>query len=204
MSLSEEAIKEFQKIYEKKYGKKLSFAEASEAAHNLYHYVKLAYDIAAKEHRREERLKKEPKGFHVDDGEGYTCPICKNAMAREETWYDKKSLKCIYCQKALDKRIIPVSVLKDEDSWYSIYEFDYYFGIKPRSIRKLVRSGELKSRIIPDSDNGVRLEVFLIKDNPDVLVKKPASYAVQNEDDFISMKHEKVKLPKVLEDLRIK
>lgn len=197
MSLSEDHIKEFQKIYEKKYGEKLSFAEASEAAYNLYHYVKLANDMASKECRRKERLKKEPKGLHVDDGEGYTCPICKNTMAHEETWYDKRGFKCIYCQKALDKRIIPVSVLKDKDSWYSIYDFDYYFGIKSRSIRKLVRSGELKSRIIPDSDNGVRLELFLIKDNPEVLVKKPESHAVQNEDGFISMQHEKVKLQKL-------
>ena len=202
MSLTEEAIKEFQEIYAKNYGKKLSFAEASEAAHNLYQLVEISYDMAIRDFKRKERLKQEPQGFHVDDGEGYSCPICKHTMAYEETWYDKRGIKCIYCQKALDKRIIPVSVLKNEDSFYTIYEFDYYFGIKSYSIRKLVRAGKLKSRVIRDSNNSIWFELFLIKDNPDVLVQKPESYTVQNKDGSISMKRKKVKLPRVLEDLR--
>lgn len=124
-------------------------------------------------------------------------------MSHENTWYDKHGMKCMLCQKALDKRVIPVSVLKDEDSWYSMHDFDYYFGIKRQSIRKLVKEGKIKSRIIPKSDGRVHCELFLLKDNPDVLVKKPQSYAVQ-EGKFIHIEYQKVKLPEILETLRTK
>ncbi|MFA6528058.1 MAG: hypothetical protein WCT46_00785, partial [Candidatus Gracilibacteria bacterium] len=176
MSLPEKAIKEFQEIYNKKNEKKMSFDEASEAAHNLEGLVRLLYDSALRDVRRNERLKKEPKGFHLDDGEGYTCPICKYTMSYQETWYDKRGMKCIHCQKALDKHVIPVSVLKNDKSWYSMHDFSYYFGIKSQSIRKLVRLGELKSRIIYGPNDSIRAEIFLIKDNLDVLGGKPKSY----------------------------
>jgi len=67
-----------------------------------------------------------------------------------------------------------------------------------------VREGKLKSRIIPSPDSGVHFELFLIKDNPDVLIKKPESYVVKTEDGFVHIEYEKVKLPEVLETLRTK
>lgn len=202
MALTDKAIQEFKEIYEKKYGKRLSEAEASDAAHNLYGLAELLIEGAKRDCKRELRLKDEPKGFHLDDGTGYTCPICRHSMSYEETWYDKNGMKCVFCQKALDRRIIPLSVLKNEDSWYSMFEFDYYFGIKSASIRKLVRAGQLKARVVAGPGKSPRCEVFLIKDNPDVLLAKPKSYAVHNQDGSFSIEYEKVKLPELLENLR--
>ena len=203
MSLSEEAIKEFKEIYEKKHGKELSDAEASESANNLFNLVRVLHEQAQIDYRRKLRLKDEPKGFHLT-GEGYTCPICRMSMSNENTWYDKYGMKCILCQKALEKRIIPVSAVKNRDSWYSVHDFDYYYGIRSQRVHKLVREGKLKSRIIPSPDSGVHFELFLIKDNPDVLIKKPESYVVKTEDGFVHIEYEKVKLPEVLETLRTK
>ena len=49
VQLSKERILEFQKIFKEEYGKKLSFAEAHEAAHNLIGF----FDLLLKIDRRE-------------------------------------------------------------------------------------------------------------------------------------------------------
>lgn len=203
MSLSDGAIREFQEIYEKEYGEKLSRDESVEAANNLHNLFKLLFDLDRIDYKRKLRLKDEPKGFHVTDG-SYTCPICGHDISNEKTWYDKYGLKCVLCQKALNKRIIPVSVLKKRDSWYSIQDFSYYFGIKSQSIRKLVEGGVLKSRVIPGPDKRPHFELLLIKDNPHVLSQKPRSSTVQNENGSFSIAYEEVKLAEVLERLKTK
>lgn len=45
MQISEKSIKEFQDIFEKKYGKRLSREEAIESANNLLRFFKLLYKI---------------------------------------------------------------------------------------------------------------------------------------------------------------
>ncbi len=69
MQLSNERIQEFKDIIEEK-GKKVSWEEATEGANNLARFAELLYDQAHIEYQREEKLKKYPKGFHID-GEGY-------------------------------------------------------------------------------------------------------------------------------------
>lgn len=202
MSLPDEAIREFKELHEKNYGVKLSDLEAREAAENLYGLFDLLIKADRVEKQHQLRLKSEPKGFHVEGS--YSCPLCKRGMANENTWYDKHGLKCITCQKALDKRLIPASVLKNNDTWYSMHDFDYYFGIRSQSIRKLVRDGVLKSRVVPGPEKRAHFELFLIKDNPDVLGRKPRSYTIQNDDGSFSIGYEEVKLPDVLEKLRSK
>ena len=68
---SDKAIQEFKDIYEKEHGKEISWNEASEMSRNLLGFAKIIYDLAEKEFRYEQRLKKEPKGFHLE-GQGYT------------------------------------------------------------------------------------------------------------------------------------
>lgn len=204
MSLPEKAIKEFQEIYKEKYGKELSDAEAAESANNLFNFVKLLHDQAKIDFYRQQRLKDEPKGFHFTDGGIYTCPVCRNNMSNEDIWYDKYGMKCMICQKALEKHMIPLSAIKNRDSWYSVHDFDYYFGIGRQKVHKLVKEGKLKSRIVPSPNGGVYYELFLIKDNPNLLLKKPESHAVKTEDGFVHIEYEKVKLPEVLENLRTK
>jgi hypothetical protein len=194
MSLDGKSIKEFQDIYEKETGKKLSREEAFEGANNLVNLFKVLLELDNKDRQRKLRLKDEPKGFHITSGP-YNCPICYNQISDDQTWYDKWGNKCLLCQKAIDKHIIPGSLCRNKDSWYSIHELDYYFKVKGPTARKLIKQGKLKARVIPSENGGKYFELLLIKDNPGVLPKKPKSHLVKTEDGYTHVEHEKVAFP---------
>jgi len=169
--ISDERLDEYIALYEEKFGKKLSRAEAYDGAQSLIDLVKILYDGAATEHRRQLKLKNNPKGFHLD-GAGYTCFICGCSASHEETWYDKYGIKCMVCQKAIDRREIPPSLAKDKDSWYSKHDLESYFNLKAPTVRKWVKDGILKVRTVTNDGHGVRVQLFLIKDNKDFLPPK--------------------------------
>lgn len=129
---------------------------------------KIIFDAVLEERRLEEKLKDYPNGFAIMDDKSYDCCICGMHIKNEETWYDKWGKKCLVCQDAVDKNIIPGSICRNKKAWYINWELDLYFKIKTPTIKKLIRQGILKVRIIPK--NG--FEVFLIKDNVDVLPPK--------------------------------
>lgn len=204
MEISDERIKEFQDIFKRKYGKELSWAEATESVQNLVGLVELAHEHLEEERRRELKLKDHPKGFHLDDGGIYSCCICRRSISNEQTWWDKSGIKCLPCQGALEKRIIPKSVCKRDDSWYAIWEFEYYFGIKSPTIRKFIRQGKLKSRAVLGPEGKKYFELILIKDNAGVLPKKPKSHVVHEEGNKMHIEHEQVTLPDFMEEVRVK
>ena len=171
MLLSEKSIQEFKDIFEKEQGKEITWAEASEMAHNLMNYVKVIYDSAEKDHRLKLRLEKEPKGFHLE-GEGYTCFICGQSVSNEQTWYDKHGIKCLVCQKAVDKKIIPATAASNKDSWYSTYDLESRFNINRHMLKRFVKEGVLRPRIVPSDSGGMHAQIFLIKDNKDTLPPK--------------------------------
>ncbi len=179
--LPEKAITEFIEIYEKKYGKKLSREEAYDQATNLFNFVKVIYDGELEERRRKAKLADLPEGYHLDDGKTYTCPICHANIQNQTTWYDKNGNKCLNCQNALNKKIIPSSVCHDKDSWYSLHEFEYYFNIKASTVRRLVKRGQLKTRVIKSEFGDPYFYIFLIKDNKGIIPPKPESYIVTDE-----------------------
>jgi hypothetical protein len=170
MSLSEERIKEFQKIYRKEFGKEISYEEAADSARRLMNLVELMYKIESKDRERKEKLKDYPKGFYIE-GEGYSCAICGQRISNEETWYDKWGIKCLVCQKAIDKKIVPGSIIKNKESWYSEFDLEYYFNMNHHVRKRYVKEGVLKARIIKNN-GGVHTHVFLIKDNKDTLPPK--------------------------------
>jgi len=167
MSLPKKAIDEFKEIYKKNYKKELTDAEASKAANNLVGLFDLLYKCAVKENQRNQRLKKEPEGFHLD-GE-YTCCICHRQVAGNENWYDKWGIKCLLCQKAVKEGLVPSFVCKDRDSWYAMWELQSKFGIKHQTARKMIRQGELKARIIPYENGDPYEYIYLKKENPDLI-----------------------------------
>lgn len=194
MSLDDKSIKEFQDLYEKEYGKKLSREEAFEGANSLVNLFKVLLEIDNKDRQRKLRLKDEPKGFHVTGGP-YNCPICYAQISDDQTWYDKWGNKCLLCQKAIDKHIIPGSVCRKKDLWYSVHEMDYYYKMKAPTVRKFIREGKLKSRIIPSENGRTHFELLLIKDNTGVLPEKPKSHLVKTEDGYTHVEYEKVDFP---------
>ncbi len=167
----EERRAELKELLEKEQGKEITDQELFEAEHWLEGYAKLMLDLAIKEGQRQKKLEQNPKGFHLE-GEGYSCFICGGSASKEQTWYDKHGIKCITCQSAIDKNIIPASLASDKDNWYSSNDLEHSFFITRYGVKKLVKDGLLKPRIIPGPNGGTHYQLFLIKDHEDILPPK--------------------------------
>jgi len=171
MSLTREEIQEFKDLLEKKTGKEVSWEEATDGAYRLSRLAEILFDSYIEDQRRKKKLEEFPRGFHLE-GVGYSCFICGDSISNEETWYDKYGIKCLICQKAIDKKIIPASAAKDRDSWYSKYDLESRFNINHHTLKKFIKQGILKPRIIPNSNGSQHVMIFLIKDNKDTLPSK--------------------------------
>jgi len=172
MSLSEKAIKEFQKIYKKEYGKEISYEEARDSGERLVDLYKIMFDSHIEELKLKEKLKDHPKGFSLMDGKTYNCGICHASIKDEQLWYDKWGIKCPLCQKAINKKIIPGSVAKNKDSWYSEFDLKDRFNIDKQVMKEFVKKGILKPRIVSKNTGQPHEYVFMIKDNKDTLPPK--------------------------------
>ncbi len=171
MQLSDKRIKEFKDIFEKESGKKMSWEEAAEGAYGLARFAELMFDSWVEDQRRKKKLEESPRGFHLE-GIGYTCFICGSSISNEETWYDKYGIKCLICQRAIDKKIIPATAAKNKDGWYSKYDLESRFNIDRHALNRFVKQGVLKPRIVPSSTDRPHTYLFLIKDNKDILPPK--------------------------------
>jgi hypothetical protein len=132
---------------------------------------KFAEEWKKEDEARAEKLKANPKGFHLD-GAGYTCFICGDHTPEGDNWYDEYGIKCLVCQKAIDEGEIPASLAKDKDSWYSKFDLSHYFNLKGTTLRKWVKDGIIKSRTVSHYGNGVHTELFLLEDNEGFLPPK--------------------------------
>lgn len=142
-----------------------------ESKSNLEQLGKLLGEIKEEENARLEKLKEHPDGFHLED-RGVTCAICGTHAPAGDNWFDKWGMKCLTCQNGIDKGEVPGSIAKFKDSWYSRYDFERSFNIKTPTLRKWVKEGILKSRIITNYGKGTHYEVYLIKDNKGFLPPK--------------------------------
>ncbi len=138
---------------------------------NMERAGKFMEEWKEKEKQREEKLKENPKGFHLE-GVGYTCFICGQSTGEGDNWYDEYGIKCLVCQKAIDESEIPASLAKDKDSWYTKYDFEKYFNVKGPALRSWIKKGIIKSRIVSHYGKGTHYEMFLIEDNKDFLAPK--------------------------------
>ena len=205
MSLSEKAIKEFQEIFKKQYGKEISYDEAAESARNLLGLYKIVYDGHVAEMMLKAKLKDHPKGFSLMDGKTYNCGICHASIKDEQLWYDKWGKKCLACQDAVNKRKIPGNICYNDKLWYATWQFDTYFKLKAPAVRRLIKEGVLKVRVVPKSG----FQVFLLKENADVLPPKKfveyVSVPVEGKERTITMTpwYEVYDPKKVLEKYKI-
>lgn len=132
---------------------------------------KLAEEWKEREKVLDEKLKANPKGFHLEDA-GYTCFICGNHTPEGDNWYDEYGIKCLVCQKAIDEGEIPASLAKDKDSWYSKWDLEHYFNLKGPALRKWIKEGIIKVRNVSRYGEGIHAELFLLEDNKDFLPPK--------------------------------
>lgn len=163
MEMTEKEYAQFKALCKEKGISYETEAEYKEAAINLVEYVRLTYDLAREHHGWEQRLKKEPSGFAILS-KGRTCSLCSTSVFGE-VWYDKWGMKCMTCQDALNKKIVPGYVFKDSDNnkHVTASQLSWKYGLHQQTIKKLINQGKLKPRIIP---NGITL--FLRKENPEL------------------------------------
>src|SRR3989339_989932 len=142
--------------------------EEKERERKMTAIYEMIFGAVLEERKFEEKLKDLPNGFSIMDGKSYNCCICDMYVKDEELWYDKWGKKCLACQDAVDRNIIPENICKIHKTRYTDFELDIYFKLEIRTIKKLIRQNVLKVRIIPKS--GFR--VFLLEENIDVLPPK--------------------------------
>ena len=187
---NDKTLSEFQELFKAAYGKELTMKEAEEAFDKLVELAKVLQDIAWEERCRRLKLRDHPEGYHLDDHH-YSCRICGTDVSGEQSWYDKYGISCIACRDARRKKIIPAAAYRHPDSWYSMWEFGFYWNVKPAIVRRFIRSGKLKARIVPGSN----FHLFMIKDNKGFLPQKPERHRVRTSDNYIRVGYEKVSSP---------
>jgi len=113
----------------------------------------------------EARLEQEPKGFPVDV-EFKPCPICGCFTTEQNSWFDKNGLKCLTCQTAIKKRVIPAGVCKDRIKWFSEQDLKNNFQLSTIECNKLLKQGKIKPRNIMTLDGkSLYFRVFIEREN---------------------------------------
>lgn len=163
MPLTDKDYAEFKKICDKEGITYKTEAEYHESANNLVNFVDILIKIDQEEKARERHLEKEPKGFAFES-RGRTCSLCGHHVDGE-MWYDKWGMKCMDCQQALNKKLVPGYVFKDHknEKHITASQLSWRFKIHIQTIKKLVRQGKLKARVLPHGPM-----VFLRRENRDL------------------------------------
>jgi hypothetical protein len=152
------------KILEKERGGNVSELEVEECESFLKLLAELTIDHLETEIKWELKLEQYPAGFKLD-GDGRICCICSQPIGKGNGWYDKLGLKCIVCQKALVDRAIPVSLLKNKDSFYTETELNILFNMERRVLDCWIRKGIVSVRVIKGLDDKIHMRLFLQRDN---------------------------------------
>ena len=163
--VSEDHVDEFIELSKQKGTVYKTRNDARQAANRLVRFFEILIEIDEQEDRRKRRLEKDPSGFALP-AEGRSCFLCEKYLMDVEMWYDKWGLKCMNCQAALNKRIVPGYVFKDKHHDKSITDSQLASetGMHIQTIRKLIRHGRLRARRIPGGPF-----VLLRGENPELL-----------------------------------
>lgn len=153
---------------EEKSGKTYTDEEVADAGRRLVGLAEICYDIAKRDWLREQKLREHPKGFHLDDGR-YSCLLCGEGIEGENSWWDLLGQKCMKCQQAYWDSVVPSFVFQNSDSFYKPWELRRTFGIKHQRMKKLMREGVIKARIVTDTEGNPHEYVFLKKENENLV-----------------------------------
>lgn len=164
--------KEFERFMEsaKKDGIKLETDEEyRQLQRDMYALAELTYDMYQIHKRFEARLEREPDGF-IFPADGRICKLCMGGGSGD-FWYDKKGMRCMDCQTAYIKKIIPGYVFTDKDSKRHITETGLIVRhtADRKEIRRYIKEGVLKPRKIDHGKFPPTL-VFLKSENPNLTV----------------------------------
>jgi hypothetical protein len=169
MAMSDKHVQEFKEIYEKKKGEPVSDEEAREGAESLYRLFEILWDGAREDQARKNRLKKAPDGFELEGS--YSCCVCRNTAHGVNHLFTKLGINCKDCYRALKDGTIPTYVAQNRDSYFLDWQLKSEFDIHPATVRKYVKDGTLKARIVRDENGRSHEHIFLKRENP-ALVQK--------------------------------
>jgi hypothetical protein len=168
-TLSAKTLEKFKKTFEEMSKREWSDEEVREGADNLMRFFSIVFDIALEEQRRKEELKKHPKGFHLEGESAYSCKICSRYIKGEDTWYDRYGIKCMDCQRNLDKKVIPKKICKNDNLWFKDWQLQSDLGVHAMTAKKLRREGKLIARELKDTEGNVYFRVYMVEENRDFL-----------------------------------
>ena len=125
----------------------------------------IAYDMYQIHKHFEARLEREPGGFKFP-AEGRICKLCMGGGGGD-FWYDKRGMRCMDCQTAYTKKIIPGYVFTDDKNKRHITEIGLVVrhNTDRKKIRKYIKEGVLRPRRIDHGQYPPTL-VFLKSENP--------------------------------------
>jgi len=164
--------KEFQRFMSeaKKDGIELETEDQYRQLHrDMYALANLTYDMYQIHKQLEARLEREPDGFKFP-ADGRICKLCMGGGSGD-FWYDKKGMRCMDCQTAFVKKIIPSYVFTDDKNKRHITETSLVVRYKAnrKEIKKLIKEGVLRPRRIEHGQFPPTL-VFLKHENPNLVV----------------------------------
>ncbi|MEO3404712.1 helix-turn-helix transcriptional regulator [Mucilaginibacter sp. CAU 1740] len=153
----------------KKHGTEINEEEADKVLDFIYKMAPIAIAQATREMKWQQKLEDHPNGFAIR-GNKHACRLCGNGSNENERWYDRFGLKCMACQSAVNKGIVPGEVVSNHSLFYTEFNLDDYFGLKEKDLKDWIKKGLLKPRVIPRSDGkGKHYQVFLVNDHPGFL-----------------------------------
>lgn len=166
MEYSDKLRNDIKRIFKEEHNTEFTDEEANEALNSLAGLYGLFYEIAVKDQRRKNRLKKESDGFPVESA--HTCIVCHTHIDSTNGWYDQYLQKCFPCRDAVRAGIIPPFVTYDHDSYFLTWQINRMRNIKTPTTRKMTREGKFVARIIPNKDGKPYDYVYLKKENPEL------------------------------------
>lgn len=169
MDLSDKEFQWFMKEAKRDGIKLETEEEYRQLQRDMYALAELTYDMYQVHKQFEARLEREPDGF-IFPAEGRICTLCMGGGAGD-FWYDKKGMRCMDCQNAYVKKIIPGYVFTDKDNKRHITETRLIVrhNADRKEIRKYIKGGVLKARRIEHGQFPATL-VFLKRENPNLTV----------------------------------
>jgi hypothetical protein len=159
MEFSKELRDKYREEIKDKVDHEVSDGEADEALDSLAGLFEILWDSYKEDSARKKRLEKEPDGY-VPEG-GFSCYVCRNRA----TWYNKHGMVCEFCRVALDEGVIPDFVPKEHKSYFKSWQIKSTFKVTHATMKKYIKEGILKPRIILGENGRVHEYIFLKKEN---------------------------------------
>lgn len=128
-------------------------------------FSRIIVDITLEEMEDKCMLASTPEGYHPEKKKA--CQICKYFGSGKAMWYDAFGYKCMVCQNAINKGIIPAEVADNTDLYYTDSTLDLYFNLNGRTLKAWIKAGLLRPREIMDDDSksNVHYRLFLLSDH---------------------------------------